>query len=306
MRKAEEAATRGGPGVAHDPLALVALLLGAVAIGSSAIWVRLAETGPIVTAFWRVALAVPLLGLWAASGGAAGGSSGGAPQRQGLFLAGAWFAGDLAFWHLSIVLTTVAAATLLANLAPVFVAAAGWLWFGERVRGGFLAGLVSALAGVAVLIGADLAAGTEPLVGDALGLVTALFYAAYLMQVKRLRATLPTARIMAWSSLVTALLLLPVCLLLPEPLLPQTARGWGTLFGLALVSHVGGQSLIAYGLAHLSASLGSVSLLVQPVCAALFAWLLLGEAIGPAQIAGGCAVLYGIRLAHRASGGGGK
>jgi drug/metabolite transporter (DMT)-like permease len=111
---------------------------------------------------------------------------------------------------------------------------------------------------------------------------------------------------MAWSSLVTALLLLPVCLLLPEPLLPQTARGWGTLFGRALVSHVGGQSLIAYGLAHLSASLGSVSLLVQPVCAALFAWLLLGEAIGPAQIAGGCAVLYGIRLAHRASGGGGK
>ena len=81
-------------------------------------------------------------------------------------------------------------------------------------------------------------------------------------------------------------------------------QGWGILFGLALVSHVGGQRLIAYGLAHLSASLGSVSLLVQPVCAALFAWLLLGEAIGPLQIAGGCAVLVGIRLAHRASSGG--
>jgi drug/metabolite transporter (DMT)-like permease len=274
---------------ARDPLALAALLLGAVAIGSSAIWVRVAETGPVVTAFWRVALAVPFLGLWALA------------SRRGLFLAGGFFAGDLAFWHLSIVLTSVAAATLLANLAPIFVTAAGWLWWQERVRRGFLAGLTIAMVGVFVLIGGDFRAGNAALVGDAFGLVTALFYAAYLLQVKRLRARLPTARIMAWSSLITALLLLPVCLLLAEPMLPRSTAGWSILFGLALVSQVGGQSLIAYGLAHLPASLGSVSLLVQPVCATLFAWLLLGEIIGPWQIAGGCAVLAGIRLAHRSS-----
>lgn len=280
------------------PLALAALLLGAVAIGSSAIWVRVSETGPVATAFWRAALALPFLGLWAWSAPAERAAR---SQRQGVFLAGALFAGDLAFWHLSIVLTSVAAATLLANLAPIFVTAAGWLWLNERVTGGFVAGLALALAGVAMLIGADFGVGTGALAGDALGLITAMFYAAYLMQVKRLRATLSTARIMAWSSLVTALVVLPVALLLNETVLPHSASGWGIVLGLALVSQVGGQSLIAYGLAHLPASLGSVSLLVQPVCATLFAWLLLGESIGLAQIAGGCAVLAGIRIAHRAS-----
>lgn len=288
-------AQRGG-----EPLALAALLLGAVAIGSSAIWVRVAETGPVATAFWRVALAVPFLAMWSAieQRPAVRSVQG---NRWGLAAAGAYFAGDLAFWHLSIVLTSVAAATLLANLAPIFVTLAGWLWLNERVSGRFVIALAVALAGVVMLISADLGTTSSALWGDALGVVTAIFYAAYLLQIKRLRATLSTARIMAWSSLLTAIALMPVAWLLGEQAVPATLAGWGVVLGLALVSQVGGQSLIAYGLAHLPASLGSVSLLVQPVCATLFAWLLLGETIGALQIAGGCAALVGIRMAHRAS-----
>jgi len=283
-----------------EPIALGALLLGAVAIGSSAIWVRLSETGPVATALWRVALAVPFLSLWALLERQPADRRPKA-NRRGLLAAGGFFAGDLAFWHLSIMLTTVAAATLLANLAPIFVTLAGWLWLSERVTGKFVLALVVALTGVALLISADFGAGAAALWGDALGLVTALFYAAYLLQIKRLRSELSTAHIMAWSSLLTAILLLPVALLLGEQTVPATAAGWAVVLGLALVSQVGGQSLIAYGLAHLPASLGSVSLLVQPVCATVFAWLLLGESIGPAQIAGGCLALVGIRMAHRAA-----
>jgi len=40
----------------------------------------------------------------------------------GLALAGVFFAGDLALWHWSIGVTSVANSTLLVNLAPVFVA----------------------------------------------------------------------------------------------------------------------------------------------------------------------------------------
>jgi len=271
-----------------------------VAIGSSAIWVRLAETGPVATAFWRVTLAVPFLALWALSERRRPEDRPPA-DAKGLFAAGSLFAGDLAFWHLSILLTSVAAATLLANLAPIFVTLAGWLWFKESVGSKFVFGLVVALSGVAVLISADLSGGPSALLGDAFGIVTALFYAAYLLQIKRLRAQMSTARIMAASSLVTAAILLPVALMLDETMMPGSVRGWGVVLGLALVSHVAGQSLIAYAFAHLPASLGSVSLLVQPICAALFAWLLLGEAIGPLQIAGGAVALIGIRIAQRAA-----
>lgn len=110
-------------------LAFLALLVGGAAIGFSAIFVRLADVGPLQSAFWRVALAVPFLAAWAAwtlRRERANSAPGVAPRTRmsllPLLAAGAFFAGDLAFWHLSIVYTTVANASLLANSAPVFVA----------------------------------------------------------------------------------------------------------------------------------------------------------------------------------------
>ena len=280
-------------------LALGALLLGAVAIGSSAIWVRLSEVGPVATAFWRTALAVPFLFLWVALERRPADATARA-SRRGLIAAGCYFAGDLSFWHGSILLTSVATSTLLANLAPIFVTLAGWLWFKERVSGMFVLGLTIAMLGVGALLGPDFRGDSQALLGDAFGIITALFYAAYLLQIKRLRAGTSTARIMASSSIVTALIVLPVALLLGESIVPGSLRGWSVVLGLALVSHVAGQSLIAYALAHLPASLGSVSLLIQPIFSAYFAWMILGESIVALQIAGGITTLIGIGIAHRA------
>lgn len=216
-------------------------------------------------------------------------------------LAGLAFAGDLGFWHWSIRFTTVANATLFANLAPVFVTAGSYLLFGQRPTRLFLAGLALALAGAAVLMGDSLSLSRRQLAGDALGVVTALFYAGYLLSVSRLRARLPAARIMATTALVTSAALLPVALASGERLVPATARGWLVLIGLAVVSHSGGQGLIAYALAYLPASFSAVALLVQPVMAALFAWAILGEPVGWRQGAGGVMVLAGIAVARRAA-----
>jgi drug/metabolite transporter (DMT)-like permease len=84
-------------------------------------------------------------------------------------------------------------------------------------------------------------------------------------------------------------------------MIPHSAAGWWILVGLALVSHAAGQGLIAYALAHLPAAFSSVSLLFQPVMAAIFAWLLLAEPLAALQIAGGVVVLVGIYLARRGS-----
>jgi drug/metabolite transporter (DMT)-like permease len=73
------------------------------------------------------------------------------------------------------------------------------------------------------------------------------------------------------------------------------------LAALAVISHVGGQGLITYALAHLSAAFGSVGLLWQPVAAAILAWVILSEPLGPWQAMGGVIVLLGIYLARNAS-----
>ena len=282
--------------------ALSALIAGAACIGLSPIFVRLSEAGPTATAFWRVALAIVPLGvLWLARGPGEG------PLRYGgrwllLGAAGFAFAGDLIFWHLSIRYTSVANSTLLANLASIFVTLAAWLLLRQRPTGLFLAGLAAALAGVALLVNTSLRLSESALLGDAFGVVTAAFYAAYIFAVKALRDRGErTLGLMAMTTTLTAALLLPAALASGDKMLPHSLTGWGVLLGLALVSHAAGQGLIAYALAHLPAAFSAVTLLLQPVLAALFAWTLLGESLVPLQILGGAIVLAGIYLARKGS-----
>jgi drug/metabolite transporter (DMT)-like permease len=282
--------------------ALAALFAGATCIALSPIWVRVSEVGPTASAFWRVALAVPLLALLRS---VAGRHQAPLERRHWRLLvaAGAAFAGDLAFWHWSIKFTSVANATLLANLASIFVTLAAWLIWRQRPRGLFLAGLALALGGVVLLVRASLAFSPTALLGDALGVVTAMFYAWYLLSVKDVRDLgAATLRLMTVTTTITTAFLFPVALASGEALLPHTALGWLKLLGLAWISHSAGQGLIAYALAHLPAAFSSVSLLFQPVMAAVFAWLLLGEPMVPLQVAGGLVVLAGIYFARRGSG----
>jgi drug/metabolite transporter (DMT)-like permease len=106
---------------------------------------------------------------------------------------------------------------------------------------------------------------------------------------------------MVGSSAVTALCLLPMALIADDQIFAATWQGWAVLFGLAWITHAGGQGLIAYALAHLPAAFSSVGLLVQPVAAAVLAWVLLAEPLGPVQILGGLVVLMGIFVARIAA-----
>ena len=281
------------------PPALPALLLGATCIALSPIFVRVADVGPTASAFWRVALALPLLWPLLALAPRAGAVR---PDRKMLLAAGFAFAGDLGFWHWSIQFTSVANSTLLANLASLFVTLAAWILWRQRPSALFAAGLAAALAGVGLLVHTSLQFSASALLGDALGVVTAVFYAGYILAVKDLRDRgARTLQVMAVTTTLTALFLLPAALASGETLMPQSAAGWLKLAGLAWISHCAGQGLIAYSLAHLPAAFSSVSLLFQPVMAALFAWILLSEPLVPLQMAGGVVVLAGIYLARRGS-----
>jgi drug/metabolite transporter (DMT)-like permease len=282
-------------------LPFLALLAGGCAIAFAPIFVRLSDAGPVASAFWRTALAAPLLWMWAFHVRAKEPIRGTVPFSS-LLAAGLFFALDLGVWHWSIVWTSVANSTLLANLAPIFVTLAGWLLWKQQVTRTFLVGMVAAIAGMFILVGPNFAVGGTRLLGDALGALTGAFYAGYMLSVKVARdAGASTARLMAWSTTITAIVLLPVAWLSPQPFWPSSGHGWAVVFGLAIITQILGQGLIAYAFAHLPASLSSVSLLIQPVVAALVAWQLFGEAVGPAQFIGGAVVLGGIYLARRGS-----
>ena len=289
-------------------LAFPALIAGAIGIAFAPIFVRWSSVDPVSTAFWRVLLALPVMAAMMAWGGRRTDDPAPTRTRQptrprdfaGLLLAGAFFAGDLGFWHWSIAFTSVANSTLLANFAPVFVTLGAWWLFGARFQPLFFVGLALGMAGAITLMADSISIGIDTLIGDGLGLITAVFYAAYILSVGRLRARYSTATVMTWSGVGTVVILLPVALLTESAFWPQSTEAWAVLLGLALISHAAGQSLIAFALAHLPAALGSLSLLIQPVMAAGLAWILLAEALGWLQALGGAIVLAGILIARRA------
>ena len=167
-------------------LAFAGLLIGGCAIAFAPILVRLADTGPVASAFWRCALAAPLLWAWAFHVRGAEVVNARVPPMA-LIGAGLFFAADLGVWHFSILYTSVANSTLLANLAPIFVTLAGWLLWKQKVTGTFLAGMVLAIGGMFVLVGPNFAVGGTKLLGDALGALTGVFYAGYMLSIKAAR-----------------------------------------------------------------------------------------------------------------------
>lgn len=288
-------------------LALLALLAGALAIGSSGVLVRVSQTGAVASAFWRGALAVPPLALWAWLERRAGVAADGARPRPalldpGFLWAGVFFAADIALYHLSLMRTSVAASSLEANTAPIVVSILAWVVWGERPRLGFLLATLLAFGGLVLIMSPKLAGGGHALAGDALALGAAWFYAAYILVVARLRARHGTGVVMFASTLIFSALLVPLPFVMGERFLPDTAHGWLVLVVLALSAQALGQSLIAYALAHLPATFGSVGLYLQVIAAALYAWLLLDERLEPIQLLGGAIVLVGIALARASRG----
>ncbi|MGH7339758.1 MAG: DMT family transporter [Candidatus Rokuibacteriota bacterium] len=280
----------------------LALLFGATALAYGGIFVRQSELPPTASAVYRVAFAVPFLFACGLTQRAP------APRvsqrewwrgRARLLAVGVIFSGNLALYHWSIALTTLANSALLANLAPLFVVLGSWLVFGKRISAPFALSLAVALTGALMLIGARADLGATHILGGVLGMATAIFYGAYLLAVNRVRARFDTVTVMAWSSIGTFLVLLPIAMALGESVVPRTGHGVLILLALALISHVGGQGAIAYALAHLPATVSSVTLLVQPVMAAAFGWMAFQEYPRPVEFVGGAVVLMGIVMARR-------
>jgi len=259
--------------------------------------VRLTGTGPAAAGFWRLAFALPALAVITRR--ATGPLGRPSPIAA---LAGVMFALDLGFWHYGIKFTSVANATVLSNITPVVVTAFAWIFLKQRPRALFLLAVAVALAGV-WMMAVGKAGGSQVLnapLGNLFSLSTALWYALYFLAVSQARKTEGASRVMFWSGVVGAPLILLAALALREQIMPATAAGWAACVGLGLV-HVAGQGSIAWGLGRLPTSTASVVVLVQPIVAGLMGWLLFGELLGPVQTAGMAVVLGGVVLSQWAS-----
>lgn len=277
-------------------------LFGAACISSSAIAVSLADQPAGTTAFYRCALALPLLYPLAILESRRRGSRA-LRLRLRAVLAGAFLGIDLVLWTHAIYDLGAGVATVLGNLQVLFVTAIAWLFLGERPKARFLVALPVVLGGVVLVSG--LAGHSKPayhpLAGLLYGLGTSVTYAAFILILhSSTSGRSHVAGPLADASLGAALAALVFGLGLSElPFsLPLGSLGW--LLFLAVVSQCVGWLLITSALPRLPAALASLLLLLQPASSLLLAAVFLSERPSWLQLVGALFVCLGVVVAARA------
>ncbi|MDR6114331.1 MULTISPECIES: DMT family transporter [unclassified Sphingomonas] len=285
---------------APAPLAFAAVILANVALAFGPLLVRMADTGPVASAFWRITLAAPVLALVALIGPAR-------PRMPGKAQAGLWgllliggiaFAGDLGAWHIGIRQTTMANATLFGNSATFifplygFLVARAWPSRSQGIA------LILAAAGAGLLMGRSYQVDPRHLVGDLLCVLAGVLYAVYFILMSRVRVAMPPMPALAWSTMASIVPLFVFAVLLGERVWPDH---WSPLILLALGSQIIGQGLMIYALGLLSPLVVGLALLVQPMVATAIGWIVYGETLALPDLAGVAMVAAALVLVRRGS-----
>jgi drug/metabolite transporter (DMT)-like permease len=272
--------------------AFAALLLGNIAIAFGPLLVRYADTGPVASGFWRLALAVPVLAIM----GYRNGFRFAQVKPDILYylaFAGLFFGLDIVAWHIGIFQTKLANSTLFANCASLLLVIYG-IFMARALPGRQqITAIILAFAGAALLLGQSFELSPRHLTGDLLCLLAGILYTFYLILMIRVRATTESFGALALASLAAAAVLLPVAILLGERIMPLD---WTPLLILAFSSQIFGQGCLTYALPHFSPLVIGLALLLQPALSAAAGWIAFAEILTPFDLLGGIMVMAALVL----------
>ena len=283
----------------HQPgtpsLAFAALVAGNIAIAFGPLLVRFADSGPIATGFWRLALAVPFLALMGWRAGFR--LSRVQPAILGLTaVAGFFFGIDIIAWHIGIFQTKLGNATLFANCASLLLVIYG-IVIARKLPGKWqILSVVLAFAGAALLMSQSLELSPRNFAGDLLCLFAGLTYTVYLVIMIRVRDTTESWSALAMASFVAAVVLLPAAVVAGEQIVPTV---WWPVLLLAFSSQFFGQGCLTYALPHFSPLVIGIALLLQPALSAAAGWIAFGEVLSPIDIFGGFMVMAALVLVRK-------
>jgi drug/metabolite transporter (DMT)-like permease len=275
------------------------LLLGAALISFAPVFVRLTPVSPTDSAFYRTFFGGLMLAAWVVLARSP------VERRSGfalgaLIAAGVLFAADLAVWHRSIWYVGPGLATLLGNFQVFLLALVGILFYREKARWELLLAIPLAILGLGLIVGFEWQSLPEDYRwGVIFGLLTAVFYAAYILALRRARAASPGGSIvgdMMIVSLVSACFLFAGSGLAGDGISIPDARSAGLLAAYALVAQVVGWLVIAASLPHVPASRVGLILLLQPTLAFVWDVLIFERSFGLREAMGAALAIAAIGL----------
>ena len=274
------------------------LSLGAMLIGFAPIFVKWSSLSPSAILFWRMLLALPLLIIFNYIA-----------NKKFLFrvknkntifytaLASLAFTTDLILWHASMSITSVSNATIIVNSAPIFVAILAYLIFKDKPAKGFGVSFIITYIGIIGLIIFSNNFTSGRVLGDILCIIAAIGYAIYLLVISRLGKE-TSLNIIFYTTLFCCLFSIIPMIVGGGNHIPTSHFEWKNLFLMAFLCQFGGQFLITIGIGKVSASNGSIGLLMQPLTATILAAFIFSEILNLIQILFVLITLIGIYLAR--------
>lgn len=287
-----------------SPKHAVLLVVGVLAVSSSAILIRLADAPPLATSFYRNAMAAAVLLPLALLRHRREFRSLTGRQWRIALASGAMLALHFGLWVPSLDYTSVAASTVLVTTGPVWVALIGRFTIGERVSRRGAAGIGLCLVGALVISGGDLGTSGSAAFGDLLAVGGAIAAAGYVVAGRDLRARVSLLTYVGIVYTVAAVLLGVVMILAGTPFAGWDSRVW-LLFALMTIGpQILGHTVFNYLLADVEAQVVAIAVTAEPVGASLLAMAFLAETPTVAELAGGALILGGIyvALAHGSRG----
>lgn len=272
--------------------AVVAVVVAVAMWGFSSVLIKLASTTGIVTALWRLWVAVPLLWLTVAR------------PRTWRKLDRGWLAASLAggalfathqtVYFTAIKLTTITNVAIIGALQPLLVLAVAGTMFGEHASRAAIAWSLLAVTGtVLVVIGSAGTPAWSP-AGDALAALNLFAFTAYFLASKRFRARVDPWPYVIGMTTVAGVVMLGVAVATGQDLASPRGADWAVIATIAIFPGTLGHVLTNWAHAHASAFVISTLFLGVPVVAAAAAAVVLGEPVTLPQVAGAAIVLVAV------------
>lgn len=275
----------------------IALVSGVFAVSTGAIFARLADAPSLVIAAYRVGLAVMVIlpfALWKVRSELAALSG---KDLRFAALAGFFLAMHFVTWISSLSYTSVANSVVLVNTNPLWVGLLTPLITRESVLKTTKISIAVSLAGGVIIGLGDFASGKTALWGDFLALTGSICVAVYLLLGRSLRRKLSLLSYATVCYGSAAVLLWAMVWVAGKPVSGFEPHTWYALIAVALIPQLVGHTSYNWALKWFSTHMIAVSLLGEPVCGTILAYIIFDEGVNAFKIIGGVLILSAIYLA---------
>ena len=269
------------------------LLLAMVSVSATSLVVRSVATVPaLVLAFWRMFTASGM--LWGYSVIRPAGSLSLINKKRIIF-AGIFLGCHFACFFLGIRNTSIANATLLGCVAPIFTVIIS-IFQKKKINKMTYVGLIIAIVGGGIVQSGDISLNGANLFGNSIALLSALFLAITFVLAEEIRQE--TANVVYGRSLffVASITVLFIAATAGDSILNFKPGDIPWFLFLGLVPSIFGHNLLNYAVKYITPTAVSSVPLGEPIIASLFALLLFGEAIPFGALLGGPIVLIGVYI----------